>query len=117
VLKATLMGIHFIKTQPEKMWKLMQNEVATELKIKDERSLKHLYQYCQSILEPRLYPNAEAVANAFELAVMEEPTIRSKINPFSLWDIHLLREIEESEFIDDLYGGSVPGPGTPPSRG
>jgi len=116
VIKATLMGIHFIKTQPEQMWQLMQTEVAAELKVKDERSLKHLHQYAQHILEPRMYPTAEAVANAYELAVMEEPSIRTKLNPFSLWDIHLLREIEESEFIDDLYGGNVPGPGAPPAR-
>jgi ABC-type nitrate/sulfonate/bicarbonate transport system substrate-binding protein len=117
VLKATLMGIHFIKTQPDKMWELMQTEVATELKIKDEKALKHLHNYCQSILEPRLYPLAEAVANAFQLAVMESPGIEKKMNAMSLWDIHLLREIDESEFIDDLYGGNVPSPGTPPKRG
>jgi hypothetical protein len=117
VIKAALMGIHFIKTEPEKMWKLMEEKVAPELKITDERSLKHLHAYCQHILEPRMYPHAEAVANAFKLAIMEEPTIGEKLNPFSLWDIHLLREIEESEFIDDLYGGNVPGPGAPPKRG
>ncbi|HEX6510781.1 MAG TPA: hypothetical protein VF157_00660, partial [Chloroflexota bacterium] len=92
------------------------DDVAVELKINDERALKHLYQFCRSILEPRLYPVAESVANAFKLAVMEEPSISQKLNPMSLWDIHLLREIEESEFIDDLYGGKVPGPGAPPPR-
>jgi len=117
VLKAALMGIHYIKTEPDKMWKLMQDDVAVELKIKDERSLKHLYNYCRSILEPRLYPTAQAVHNAFDLAIMEQPDIASKVNPMSLWDINLLRDIEESEFIDDLYGGQVPGPGAPPSRG
>ncbi len=116
VIKATLMGIHFIKTEPEKMWKLMQDDVAVELNITDERSLKHLYNYCRSILEPRMYPLAAAVENAFELAIMEEPSIATKLNPMSLWDIHLLREIEESEFIDDLYGGNVPGPGAVPGR-
>ena len=56
------------------------------------------------------------MANSFQLAIMEEPQIASKMNPMSLWDINLLREIEESEFIDDLYGGKVPGPGAPPNR-
>jgi len=117
VLKAALMGVHFIKTQPDKMWKVFQDDVAKELNIQDERALKHLHQFCQAILEPRLYPHAGAVQNAFELAVMEEPQIGQKLSPFSLWDIHLLREIEESEFIDDLYGGNVPPPGAPPKRG
>lgn len=117
VLKAALMGIHYIKTEPEKTWKLFEDDVAKELKIEDERALKHLYSYCRSILEPRLYPHAEAVYNAFLLAVMEEPQIAQKLNPMSLWDIDLLREIEESEFIDDLYGGNVPPPGIAPKRG
>ncbi len=116
VLKASMMGIHYIKTEPDGFWKLMQQDVAAELKIKDERSLKHLYNYCRSILEPRLYPVAEAVTNAFKLAIMEEPAIEQKLNPMSLWDIHLLRQIEESEFIDDLYGGNVPEPGAAPAR-
>jgi hypothetical protein len=116
VLKAAIMGIHFIKTEPEKFWQLMQDDVAVELKIKEPKALEHLYEHCRAILEPRLYPLAESVANAFELAVMEEPDIRQKLNPMSLWDIHLLREIEESEFIDDLYGGQTPPPGAPPAR-
>jgi ABC-type nitrate/sulfonate/bicarbonate transport system substrate-binding protein len=116
VLKATLMGVHYIKTEPDAFWKLMEDDVAVELKIEDSKALKHLYEYERSILEPRLYPTAESVANSFQLAIMEEPQIASKMNPMSLWDINLLREIEESEFIDDLYGGKVPGPGAPPSR-
>ena len=57
------------------------------------------------------------MANAFQLAVMEEPGIENKLNPMSIWDIHFLRELEENEFLDDLYGGNVPGPGVPPKRG
>jgi hypothetical protein len=106
------MGVSFIKTQPGAMWEVMEQDVAKELKIDSPRVLRHLHLENQSILEPRLYPRADAVANAFELAVMEEPEIRDKLNPMSLWDIHLLRSIEETGFIDDLYGGQVPGPGS-----
>ncbi|HVA23165.1 MAG TPA: ABC transporter substrate-binding protein [Chloroflexota bacterium] len=115
VLKAVILGIHFIKTQPDAFWKLVQNEVAGELEIDDERVLKHLHRYSTSIMEPRLYPTADAVANAYKLAVIQEPAVAG-MNPMSLWDVHLLRSIEESEFIDDLYGGQVPGPGAVPSR-
>lgn len=111
VLKAVIMGVHFIKMQPDEMWKVMQNDVAAELGIESEDVLRHLHLENQAILEPRLYPNAMAVHNAFELAIMEEPEIANKINPMSLWDVHMLRAIDESGFIDDLYGGKVPGPG------
>ncbi len=112
VAKAVLMGVSFIKTQPGAMWEVMEQDVANELKIDNPKVLRHLHLENQSILEPRLYPRADAIANAFELAVMEEPEIRDKLNPMSLWDIHLLRSIEETGFIDDLYGGQVPGPGS-----
>jgi hypothetical protein len=42
---------------------------------------------------------------------MEEPAIRDALNPMSLWDIHLLRSVEESGYVDKLYDGQVPGPG------
>lgn len=113
VLKAVLMGVQFIKTQPDAMWRVMQEDVAVELEIASESTLRHLHDHNRSILDPRLYPRADAVHNAFELAIMEEPEIRDRLNPFSLWDIHLLRGLEESGFVDDLYEGKVPGPGAP----
>jgi ABC-type nitrate/sulfonate/bicarbonate transport system substrate-binding protein len=115
VLKAVIMGVHFIKTQPDAFLKVIRTDVATELEIDDERVLEHLYRYSTSIMEPRLYPTAAAVANAYKLAVIQEPAVAG-LNPMSLWDMHALRSIEESEFIDDLYGGKVPGPGAAPSR-
>lgn len=115
VLKAVLFGIHFIKTQPGAFRELIQTDVAAELKIDDERVLNHLHRYSTSIMEPRLYPTAEAIGNAYKLAVIQEPAVAG-LNPMSLWDMHLLRAIEESEFIEDLYGGHVPGPGAVPSR-
>ncbi len=111
VIKATLMGIHFFKTQSGAMWEVMQQDVAKELKIEKEDVLRGLFQRNQAILETRMYPRADAVQNAFELAIMEEPAIADKLNPMSLWDVHLLRGIEESGWIDELYAGQVPGPG------
>ncbi|HZU04790.1 MAG TPA: ABC transporter substrate-binding protein [Chloroflexota bacterium] len=114
VLKAVLMGIHFFKTQPGPMWEVMQRDVAVELRIDRPEVLRSLYQRNQALLEPRLYPRPEAIANAFALAVMEEPALAEALQPLSLWDLHLLRAIEESGFIESLYEGHVPGPGTVP---
>lgn len=116
VLKAVLMGVHFVKTQPEHMWEIMQGDVATELEIDDLARLKYLHDQNRSVLEARMYPTADAVKNAFALAVMEEPEIADSLNPMSLWDVHLVRSLEESGFVEDLYGGKVPGPGRPLGR-
>jgi hypothetical protein len=93
------------------MWQVMQEDVAGELKIEDEGMLRHLHLANQEVLEPTLYPHAQAVYNAFQLAIMEEPEVATRINPTSLWDIHLLRTIDESGYISELYGGEVPPPG------
>jgi len=112
VAKAVLMGVHFIKTKREEMWEVMQEDVAVELGIEDLKVLEYLHNHNFHILEPRLYPTAEAIKYAFDLAVMEEPEIVNHLNPMSLWDLHLLRSIEESGFINKLYDGNIPGPGT-----
>ncbi len=112
VAKAVLTGVHFIKTKREEMWEVMQEDVAVELGIEDLRVLEYLHNHNFHILEPRLYPTAEAIKNAFDLAIMEEPEIADRLNPMSLWDLHVLRSIEEGGFINKLYDGKVPGPGT-----
>ncbi len=83
-----------------------------ELGIEDLKVLKYLHEHNYHILEPTLYPTAEAIKNAFDLAVMEEPELADRLNPMSLWNMDVLRSIEESGYIDKLYGGKVPGPGT-----
>lgn len=111
ILKAVLLGVHFIKTQPDAMWKVMQEDVATELNIRHEGRLRYLHLQNQEILEAKMYPHPLAVQNAFELAIMEEPEVAEQVNPMSLWDLHLLRTIEDSGFVRELYEGNVPGPG------
>ncbi len=112
VAKAVLMGVHFIKTKRDEMWEVMQEDVAVELKIEDLKVLEYLHDHNYQILEPRLYPTAEAIKNTFDLAAMEEPEIVNHLNPMSLWNLDVLRSIEESGFTDKLYDGKVPGPGT-----
>ena len=60
VIKAVLMGVAFIKTQPGPMREVMEQDVAAELQIEDPRVLRHLQTENQAILEPRLYPRPDA---------------------------------------------------------
>ena len=48
------------------------------------------------------YPELPAVANAYELACIQHPETRD-ISPLSLWNLHYLRELDDSGFIDRLY--------------
>ncbi len=40
--------------------------------------------------------------NAYELGCMKSPEAR-EVSPMALWDIHYLRELDQSGFIDRLY--------------
>ncbi len=48
------------------------------------------------------YPEMEAVANAYELACLQHPETRS-VSPLALWDMHYLRELDDTGYIDRLY--------------
>jgi hypothetical protein len=47
-------------------------------------------------------PTMEAIQNVFALAVRGHPEIR-EFNPLILWNLHYLREIDDSGYIDRLY--------------
>jgi hypothetical protein len=44
------------------------------------------------------------VINAYELGCIKSPEAR-EISALALWDIHYLRELDNSGFIDKLYKG------------
>lgn len=47
------------------------------------------------------YPDPQAVMNAYELCCMQYPIAR-ELSPLALWDLHYLRELDYSGFIDEL---------------
>ena len=94
VLHAVRLGIAFFKDEPEQMRKVMAEDVAVELKISSQSRLEKLYLRNVGVLERTLYPTAEAVHNAFLLAVRQRPELADRISPMALWDMHLLRELD-----------------------
>jgi len=53
-------------------------------------------------LLPKPYPDHEAVANAYKLCCLKSPEAE-EMSPMALWDLHYLRELDNSGFIDALY--------------
>lgn len=94
VLRAVRMGIAFFKDEPEAMRKVMADDVAVELGISSDDRLEKLYRRNADLLERTLYPQAESVHNAFLLAVRQRPELVDRLSPMTLWDMHLLREID-----------------------
>ena len=48
------------------------------------------------------YPDHQAVANAYRLCCMKAP-VAKEISPLAMWDLHFLRQLDDSGFIDGLY--------------
>ena len=48
------------------------------------------------------YPDPQGVINAYELGCIKAPEAR-QVSPLALWDLHYLRELDNSGFINKLY--------------
>ena len=94
LVKALVLGIHFARTERQKTESILDN-----LSQQGGRT----YRYDRLAKMPiKPYPEPQAVINAYELGCMKSPKAR-EVSPMALWDIHYLRELDQSGFIDRLY--------------
>jgi len=101
-LKGMIEGIHFFKTQPERASKIIQERYDEAGKL-DADMAKAAQATLAEALEPKLYPTSAAIANVYQEGVRQDKDAE-RINPMALWDIHFLRRIDDSGFVDQLYG-------------
>ncbi len=101
-LKGLIEGIAFFKTRPEESIKVIQERVTKHGQMNLEQATI-TYQSLAGILEPKLYPKMQAIANVYEEAIRQDKDAK-KINPMALWDLHHLRRLDDMGFVDGLYG-------------
>jgi ABC-type nitrate/sulfonate/bicarbonate transport system substrate-binding protein len=96
LIKAQVMGIHFARTRRGETEKILEGlrQRVPECKNVNYRSVAKLL--------PKPYPDHEAVANAYKLCCLKSPETEDQ-SPMALWDLHYLRELDNSGFIDELY--------------
>lgn len=92
VIQAVREGVLFYKNETQKMMKLMETEVADELGVHSDQALHSLYHNNKMLLQEDLFPRAEAITNAYRIAVLQDPSIQAKVNPLELWDLSLLQK-------------------------
>ena len=100
VLKAIAEGTHFFRTQKAKTTAILEKKYASEGW--DREVVEHMYKELSFVLEKKPYPSLPAIHNVFELAKRQHPEA-AQVNPLSLWDMHYLRQVDDSGFIDRLY--------------
>lgn len=102
LLKAYCEGLHHYHTRREDTIDTLQEALQPTFGIQEREAYEHLYEKQKQILEKKPYPKLEAIQCVFEIATWEHPEIEG-FNPFSVWDLHYLRELDETGFIDRLY--------------
>lgn len=104
MLKSVLEGIAYFKMNRDETVKIIQAKHNREGKL-DLAVAERVYDDLAPRLEPRLYPSLPAVYNVYQEALKsdEKNGDAKKIHPMALWDVHLLREIDDSGFISNLY--------------
>lgn len=100
-LKGTLEGIAYFMKNPAESKKIIQDNYTRKGVLSDD-VVNKVYDNLTETLEPTLYPTLEAISNVYQLGVRQDPDAL-KINPMALWDLHHLREIDDSGFIKGLY--------------
>lgn len=95
LVRAMVETIHYARMNPE--------EAQRFLDTKDTRPYAQHGGRIDSITRSPIkpYPSAEGVLNAYELSRMRYEEAKAA-NPFALWDIHYLRDLDLSGFIDEL---------------
>jgi ABC-type nitrate/sulfonate/bicarbonate transport system substrate-binding protein len=101
-LKALTAAIHFFKTRPEEVVRILKSNLARRYGLDEEEYYIHLQRGWAKLLSAKPYPSAAAVHNVYQLDAAKDPQM-SRIGPLEPWDLHYLREIDDSGFIDQLY--------------
>lgn len=101
-LKGFIEAVHFFKTQPDKVVPILKKNLAKRYGLEDDRYYVHLQREWARLLSKKPYPLPAAIQNVYDLDVGKDPAMKS-IGPMEPWDLHYLRAIDDSGFIDNLY--------------
>jgi ABC-type nitrate/sulfonate/bicarbonate transport system substrate-binding protein len=96
LVKAMVLAIHFARTRPEEADGCMRSYA-------ERTGQKVLTSGRVARMPVKPYPTLQAIGNAYELACIQTPSTRGQQSPLALWDLHYLRELDATGFIDELY--------------
>ena len=95
-------AIHFFLTRRRETLEILNEHAGPILKLQSEAEVETLYEEWAQSLEHKPYPSLAAISNVFRLALRRNPEIAG-YNPLALWDLHFVRELDDSGYIDGLY--------------
>ncbi len=104
LIRALVDAIHFFKTHRDETLKIIKTHCGD--KYHSDEEVEVFYEDQARSLEPKPYPTLDAIRNVFALAVKRHPDVEG-FNPLAMWDLHYLREIDDSGYIDEVWGTPV----------
>ena len=104
-IRSMIDAIHFFKTEKSKACEIIDRNLTSILGLEGPDEVEHLYEVWAGLLSAKPYPHPLAVWNVYNLDVAHNPEINF-IGPFETWDTSLLRSIDDSGYIDEMYGGA-----------
>ncbi|MGH7773168.1 MAG: ABC transporter substrate-binding protein [Candidatus Binatia bacterium] len=102
LLYALVDAVHFFKTRRRETLEIVSKTCGNLLKFQSDEEWTYFIDNQAGSLERKPYPTMEAIQNVFALAVKRNPEIQG-FNPLTMWDLHYIREIDDSGYIDRLY--------------
>lgn len=100
-LKGMIEGVHFFKTKPQESTSIILERFGEEGRL-DATMAATIYNNLAPALEPKLFPTLEAMSNVYQEGVRLDPEA-AKVNPVELWDLHIVRALDDAGFVRDLY--------------
>jgi ABC-type nitrate/sulfonate/bicarbonate transport system substrate-binding protein len=94
LVKAMVLGIHFTKTQRAKTERILE-------KLNKKTGESYSYRSFER-MPKKPYPDPQGVINAHELGCIKSPEAK-EVSAMALWDLHYLRQLDNSGFINKLY--------------
>lgn len=101
-IKGFIEALHFFKTQADKVVPILKKNLAKRYGLEDDEYYVHLQREWARLLSKKPYPLPAAIQNVYDLDVGKDPAMKN-IGPMEPWDLHYLRTIDDSGFIDKLY--------------
>jgi len=104
-LKAVIEAVWFFKNRPDAVCEILARELAPLLHIQQDDEIEYLQKEWSRLLLRKPYPHPVAIWNVYNLDIAGNSDVNF-IGPLEIWDLHYLREIDDSGFIDQLYSGA-----------
>ena len=99
LMRAFVEGIHFYKTRKKESMAIIAKYMRTD----DMEAVGATWDYFANRIVPKKpYPSTQGIKALLELAAKERPEA-AKVPPERMMNISLLKELDESGFIDRLY--------------